>query len=149
MSIDQLIRDLIEEDQFKAKYTTRQRSIFCKNMYAKVSQFIEETNESHLDRIEELEEELQHMKSVNEQNLLLLEEVKEELEVANNDLEVYKKANEELNRGWRAFFWDFLAAIRLAIYLAYLCTVWQYYIDKAEMSMKDINNKRVVPYRIA
>jgi len=39
-NIDQLIRDLIVEDQFKAKYTKRQRSIFCKNMYRKISTFL-------------------------------------------------------------------------------------------------------------
>ena len=40
MNIDQLIRDLILEDQFKAKYTKTQRSIFCKNMYSKISTFL-------------------------------------------------------------------------------------------------------------
>lgn len=40
--IEDLIRDLIMEDKFKAKYTKRQRSIFCKNMYYKLSKFIEE-----------------------------------------------------------------------------------------------------------
>ena len=40
MDIDQLIRDLILEDQFKAKYTKRQRTIFCNNMYGKISSFV-------------------------------------------------------------------------------------------------------------
>ena len=40
MEIEQLIRDLIVEDQFNEKYTKRQRSIFCKNMYAKISAFV-------------------------------------------------------------------------------------------------------------
>ena len=41
MDIDQLILDLIEEEKFKAKYTKRQQSIFCKNMHAKISSFME------------------------------------------------------------------------------------------------------------
>ena len=40
MDIDELIRDLILEDQFKAKYTNRQRTVFCENMYGKISLFI-------------------------------------------------------------------------------------------------------------
>ena len=40
MNIEELIRDLILEDQFKAKYTKTQRSIFCKNMYSKISTFL-------------------------------------------------------------------------------------------------------------
>jgi hypothetical protein len=40
MTIDDLIRDLILEDQFKKKYTKRQRSIFHKNMYTKISAFL-------------------------------------------------------------------------------------------------------------
>ena len=50
MDIDQLIRDLILEDQFKAKYTKRQRTVFCNNMYGKISAFVskyqEDLNES-------------------------------------------------------------------------------------------------------
>ena len=45
MDIDQLIRDLILEDQFKAKYTKRQRSIFCNNMYEKISTFMKHHQE--------------------------------------------------------------------------------------------------------
>jgi len=40
MTIEDLIRDLIVEDQFKNKYTKHQRSIFCKNMYTKISTFL-------------------------------------------------------------------------------------------------------------
>lgn len=47
MNIDTLIRDLIEEDQFNEKYTKRQRSIFCKNMYSKLSAFISERDRLH------------------------------------------------------------------------------------------------------
>lgn len=57
MNIESLIRDLILEDQFKEKYTKRQRSIFCKNMYSKISTFLKnrdtllrETN-AQLDKI--------------------------------------------------------------------------------------------------
>jgi hypothetical protein len=52
MSIDQLIRDLIVEDQFKAKYTKRQRSIFCNNMYNKVANFIEDHEKDTLVKLE-------------------------------------------------------------------------------------------------
>ena len=51
MSIDQLIRDLIVEDQFKAKYTKRQRRVFCDNMYEKVSVFVEEHEKETLDKL--------------------------------------------------------------------------------------------------
>lgn len=51
MNTEQLIRDLIVEDQFKAKYTKRQRSVFCKNMYAKVASFIEEHEKETLTRL--------------------------------------------------------------------------------------------------
>jgi len=135
MSIDQLIRDLIEEDKFKAKYTTRQRSIFCKNMYAKVSKFIEDAHEETLSRVKELEEEL--------------DEVKEELEVAKNDLEFYKEENQELNKNYKSVFRDLLAGLRLVYYLTYLYVMWMNYKDKLEISIKDINIKSVIPYRNA
>lgn len=52
MNIDQLIRDLIVEDQFKSKYTKRQRSVFCNNMYEKVSAFIEEHEKETLNKLD-------------------------------------------------------------------------------------------------
>ena len=52
MNMDQLIRDLIVEDQFKAKYTKRQRSVFSKNMYTKVATFIEEHEKETLARLD-------------------------------------------------------------------------------------------------
>jgi len=45
MDIDELIRDLILEDQFKAKYTKRQRTIFCENMYEKIATFMKHPQE--------------------------------------------------------------------------------------------------------
>ena len=51
MSIDDLIRDLVVEDQFKAKYTKRQRHVFCDNMYKKVETFIEEHEKETLDKL--------------------------------------------------------------------------------------------------
>ena len=42
MDIECLIRELIMEDRFNEKYTKNQRSIFRKNMYEKVAQFIKE-----------------------------------------------------------------------------------------------------------
>lgn len=127
MSIEQLIRDLILEDQFKAKYTSRQRTIFCDNMYAKVSAFVEKTNNDRIDRIEELEE---------------------QLAVAQNDLEYYKEENKELNKNYKSVFMDMMAALRLAICLAYLYAIWQYYNDKVEKSIKDTNTTSEVPYSI-
>jgi len=55
MDIDQLIRDLILEDQFKEKYTKRQRSIFCSNMYEKVATFMKH----HQDELKESEKKVQ------------------------------------------------------------------------------------------
>jgi hypothetical protein len=127
MSIEQLIRDLILEDQFKAKYTSRQRTIFCDNMYAKVSAFVEKTNHDRIDRIEELEE---------------------QLAVAQNDLEYYKEENKELNKNYKSVFIDMMAALRLAIYMTYLYAIWQYYNDNAERSIKDTNSTSDVPYNI-
>ena len=45
MNIDELIHDLILEDEFKAKYTKRQRTVFCENMYGKISLFISKYEE--------------------------------------------------------------------------------------------------------
>ena len=55
MQIDQLIRDLILEDQFKAKYTKRQRSIFCNNMYEKISTFMKEHQEEQKEAEKKIE----------------------------------------------------------------------------------------------
>jgi hypothetical protein len=126
MSIDQLIRDLIEEDLFKAKYTTRQRSIFCKNMYAKVSKFIEENNKEQHERIEELEE---------------------ELAIAQNDLEYYKDAYETL-KNRPSFCCDLFYGIRFVIYILYIYYMWNYSV-KVDRSIKEINNKSDTPYSIA
>jgi hypothetical protein len=49
--IEMLIRDLIVEDQFNAKYTKNQKSIFCKNMYDKISKFLKNREEEILDRL--------------------------------------------------------------------------------------------------
>ena len=73
MDIDTLIHDLILEDQFKAKYTARQRSIFCKNMYGKISEFIQ----SH-------EQELK--------------ETQNKLKETQNKLEKYRKAYHFINK---------------------------------------------------
>jgi hypothetical protein len=56
MDIDELIRDLIQEDQFKAKYTNRQRSIFCQNMYGKISAFLQPHEEELKETQEKLKE---------------------------------------------------------------------------------------------
>jgi hypothetical protein len=127
MSIEQLIRDLILEDQFKAKYTSRQRTIFCDNMYAKVSAFVETTNKDRIERIEELEE---------------------QLAVAENDRDFYKEENKELSKNYKSVFMDMMATLRIAICLTYLYTIWQYYSDKVERSIKDTNTTSEVPYRI-
>lgn len=128
MSIDQLILDLIEEDQFKAKYTSRQRSIFCKNMYSKVSKFIQEKNKEQLEKIEELEE---------------------ELAVSQNDLEVYKMRYEALLRQSNMPIRVFFYWIRTIVYSMYLYFMWNAYKVKAEISIKETNSTSVVPYRIA
>jgi hypothetical protein len=52
MNIDELIRDLIVEDQFKTKYTKREQSIFCKNMYYKIQKFIEPYEEANTQLVE-------------------------------------------------------------------------------------------------
>ena len=59
MDIEELICDLIMEDKFKAKYTKRQRSIFCKNMYTKISTFLnkrdDELMKKHQQKLYELD----------------------------------------------------------------------------------------------
>jgi hypothetical protein len=45
MDIDELIRDLILEENFKTKYTKRQQTVFCNNMYGKISAFISKYEE--------------------------------------------------------------------------------------------------------
>jgi len=55
MDIDQLIRDLILEDQFKAKYTKRQQSIFYNNMYEKIATFMK----VHEEQLKESEQKVQ------------------------------------------------------------------------------------------
>jgi hypothetical protein len=135
MSIDQLIRDLIEEDRFKAKYTARQRSIFCENMYTKVYNFIKVANEDAIERVEQLEE---------------------ELAVAQNDLEFYKKenallkeANAELKKNYKSIFVDIVGGFRLIIYSLYIYVMWIHYKEREDKSIKDTNSTRVVPYRMA
>jgi hypothetical protein len=51
MNTEALIRDLIVEDQFNTKYTKRQKSIFCKNMYTKISKFLKQQEEEIMDRL--------------------------------------------------------------------------------------------------
>jgi hypothetical protein len=58
MTTEELIRALIEEDQFKANYTKRQRSIFCNNLHEKISAFLEERDKETLKRIDKHEEDL-------------------------------------------------------------------------------------------
>ena len=66
--IEMLIRDLIVEDQFNAKYTKNQKSIFCKKMYAKISDFLKHREEEILNRINQRYlEELQETKRKLEQ----------------------------------------------------------------------------------
>lgn len=71
MNTEALIRDLILEDQFNAKYTKRQRSIFCKNMYTKISKFLRHREEEILDRLnrryQRQQEELEETKQTLEQ----------------------------------------------------------------------------------
>ena len=127
MSIDQLIRDLIEEDKFKAKYTTRQRSIFCNNMYLKIQKFIEETNKERLDRMEELEEELETVK---------------------NDLEYYKQEILVMKKN-KIVYTDLFYFIRVVLYGLYFYFIWDYYKVREEKSMKETNNSSDDPYKIA
>ena len=126
--MEQLIRDLILEDQFKTKYTSRQRSIFCNNMYAKITKFVEETHKDHHARIEALEE---------------------QLEVAKNDLEYYKEENQELSKNYKTVFIDMMGAIRFAFYVTYLYFIWLHYNDKLDKSIKDTNTTSEAPYNIA
>jgi hypothetical protein len=62
MNIDDLIRDLIVEDQFKAKYTKRQRTVFCNNMYNKVANFIEDHEKETLEKLDMHHEANEYMK---------------------------------------------------------------------------------------
>jgi hypothetical protein len=128
MTIDQLIRDLIQEDLFKAKYTSRQRSIFCENMYSKVYKFMEETNKEKNEKISELEE---------------------ELATSQNDLEFYKNAYEQLKKSQQYSLFDWLYRLRLVIYVAYMFVVWKNYKDKEDISIKDIKRTIEIPYSIA
>lgn len=123
MSIDQLIRELIVEDLFKAKYTSRQRSIFCENMYGKVYKFIQETNKEKIERIEELEE---------------------ELESSQNDLEYYKNEYEKMKRNQFTLL-DFLYRLRLIIYVGYMYFMWNIYKVKDDTSIKDTIITRDIP----
>ena len=134
MSIDQLIRDLVEEDQFKAKYTSRQRSIFCKNMYSKVSKFVEETNKNYIDHAEQLQ--------------LEVDELRNKLEEADREIEELREANEELNRGYKGLFQDILCSLRVSFYLFYIYKAWIYYSDNDEKSINDTNSTSAVPYKI-
>jgi hypothetical protein len=104
-------------------------------MYAKVSKFVEDAHEETLLRVKDLEEEL--------------DEAKEELEVAKNDLEYYKQENQELKKNYKSLFLDLLAGVRLVYYMTYLYIMWNLYKDKLDISIKDINNTSVIPYRNA
>lgn len=130
MSIDQLIRDLIVEDLFKGKYTARQRSIFCQNMYTKVSTFIEENTNEKIQKIEQLEE---------------------ELAVAENDLEYYKESYEELNHQiqlQKSILLNVIYGIHLVIYVIYVYSMFKYYNVNEDKSIKEITVKSDTPYSI-
>jgi predicted nuclease with TOPRIM domain len=142
MSIDQLIRDLIEEDTFKAKYTTRQRTIFCKNMYEKVSKFLEDSFDEEMERIKELELELDESKHD-------LEVYKNSYQELSSRYEELSNSYQELTTSYKSIFADILAAFRFAISVIYLYAMWQFYKDKLETSIKDINNTSVTPYNNA
>jgi adenylosuccinate synthase len=131
MSIDQLIRDLVEEDQFKAKYTSRQRSIFCKNMYAKVSKFIEETNKHYIEHAEQLEREVSDMRT--------------ELEEARRELEELREANEVLNQGYKGLIQDILCVFRISFYVFYVYKMWNYMVSD-EKSINVTNITSEIPY---
>ena len=80
MDIDELIRDLIQEDQFKAKYTNRQRSIFCQNMYGKISAFLQPHEEE-------------------------LKETQNKLKETQTKLEKYRKAYTTLYKETDTYLW--------------------------------------------
>jgi hypothetical protein len=119
MSIDDLIRDLILEDQFKAKYTKRQRSIFCKNMYTKISAFLQEEKE----REEELE---QHVEDLEQD----VDDVEQELQKVRQELHEYKIGyNILFRRTFQYIAVDILyytLSITLQIYFS--CKVYKYFI---------------------
>ena len=119
MSIDDLIRDLILEDQFKAKYTKRQRSIFCKNMYTKISAFLQKEKE----REEELE---QYLKDSEKD----LDDVEQELHKVRQELHEFKISyNILFRRTFQYIAVDmvyYMMSISLQIYFS--CLVYNYFI---------------------
>jgi len=155
-SIDQLIRDLVVEDQFKAKYTSRQRSVFCKNMYAKVSNFVKEENKEHLKHVEESQTQLHDYQNrlKDSQRQLVeshhkMEEVQNLLDQSRSEIEDLEAVNKELDRGYKGIFIDTMWAIRLGIYATYIYVVWFRYKVKDDISMNDTNSTSEIPYNSA
>ena len=127
-SIDQLIRDLVVEDLFKAKYTSRQRSIFCQNMYAKVYTFIKENNKEQHERVEQLED---------------------ELEDALQEIEEYKRAYEQLKKA-PSMYLEFLYSMTLGLYVLYIYFMWNNaYSVKDDTSINETKAISDKPYNSA
>jgi phage-related tail protein len=148
-SIDQLIRDLIVEDTFKSKYTARQRTIFCKNMYEKVAKFLETSFDEEIEKIKDLEEEVAVANNDMEVYKKSYEDLKESYDELNRSYDELNQSYDELNQSYKSIFIHLLASLRLVVYGIYLMAMWQFYKDKLDTSIKDITNTSVVPYNKA
>jgi hypothetical protein len=124
MSIEHLIQNLVLEDRFKEKYTTRQRSVFCKNMYLKINRFL-----------------LEHDKAHNQ----FVEQLKEDHEIVRNELDEYKKSYDILlEQRKRHVHLDIIFTIQIIA-----CMIAIYYKVSEDISMIDTRNISSVPYNVA
>ncbi len=108
MNIDALIKDLILEDKFKAKYTARQRTIFCKNMYRKISNFLKEHEE-------ELEDTREQVQSLNHQ-----------LQEANTRLEKYRNGYETSRRNRVTYQQLMMSVIETGVLIYFYYSVYHW-----------------------
>jgi polyhydroxyalkanoate synthesis regulator phasin len=115
MTIDDLIRDLILEDQFKAKYTKRQRSIFCKNMYTKISAFLKEKEREELKHADDLEQDV--------------DELEQELQKVRQELHEYKLGyNILFRRTFQYIAVDiFYYTLSISLQIYFSCKVYKYF----------------------
>ena len=115
MTIDDLIRDLILEDQFKAKYTKRQRSIFCKNMYTKISAFLKENEQEELKHADDLEQ--------------YVDELEQELQKVRQELHEYKLGyNILFRRTFQYIAVDiFYYTLSISLQIYFSCKVYKYF----------------------
>jgi hypothetical protein len=122
MEIESLIRELIQEDQFKAKYTLRQRSIFCKNMYQKISKFLK----SHEEELKDTRDQL-----VDAHHLLI--ETHDKLVKSRDELRQYRREYRSLKQKNQYHLAELIYSIlNIAILVYFYYSIYRWIINSMQ-----------------